>query len=51
MEKPLMSSLFAGGLVLVITGSAIARLDDLYVRSGTAVPCQSISVWTISHNL
>jgi hypothetical protein len=44
MEKPL--SLFIGGLVSVTTGHAVARLDDLYVRSGTAVPYQSILRWS-----
>ena len=44
MEKPL--SLFIGGLVSVTTGHVVARLDNLYVRSGTVVPYQSISRWS-----
>jgi hypothetical protein len=46
MEKPLTLSFFIGGRVPVTTGSAIARLDNRCLRSGTAVPCQSIPSWS-----
>jgi hypothetical protein len=42
MKRPLTLSLFAGGLVPVTTGPAVAPLDNRYLRSGTAVICQSI---------
>ena len=45
MEKPLTLSFFIGGRVPVATGSAIARLDNRCLRSGTAVKYQSISRW------
>jgi len=46
MKKPSTLSLLGGGLVLVTTGPAVARLDNRYLRSGTAVPYLSISRWS-----
>jgi hypothetical protein len=46
MKRPSTLSLFAGGLVPVTTGPVVALLDNRYLRSGTAVTCQSISRWS-----
>ena len=50
MKKPSTLSLFAGGLVLVTTGSAVAHLDNRYLRSRTAVTYKSISRWSRQYN-
>gem|GEM_PF-4180053 len=46
IKEPATLSLSANRLVLATTGLAVACLDDLYLRSGTAVTYKSVSRWS-----